>query len=134
MGMAGELQRHPRRHPHRNVRLMRQQHDRRVVGDFPERRGKVVDADTFAGPESPRRHVSQLIAEPGEPERPAGLAQPRHIETPLDLAGVLVFYRFELSKRGWSENGGAVVESGGAVIAFTTADGPALLRLTPSER
>ena len=53
-----------------------------------------------------------------------------HVETPLDLAGVLRFYRLELSKRGWSENGAAVVAPGGAVIAFTTADGPALLRLT----
>ena len=53
-----------------------------------------------------------------------------HVETPLDLAGVLRFYRGELNKRGWSENDGAVVEPGGAVIAFTTADGPALLRLT----
>jgi hypothetical protein len=53
-----------------------------------------------------------------------------HLETPLDLAAVLRFYRFELSKRGWLENGGAVVESDGAVIAFTTSGGPALLRLT----
>lgn len=53
-----------------------------------------------------------------------------HVETPLDLAGVLRFYRLALSKRGWSENDGAVVEPGGAVIGFTTADGPALLRLT----
>src|ERR1700733_853072 len=52
-----------------------------------------------------------------------------HLETPLDLAAVLRFYRLELSKRGWSENGGAVVKSDGAVIAFTTSDGPALLRL-----
>jgi hypothetical protein len=53
-----------------------------------------------------------------------------HVETPLDLAGVLRFYRLALSKRGWSENGGAVIEPDSAVIAFTTADGPALLRLT----
>jgi len=53
-----------------------------------------------------------------------------HVETPLDLAGVLGFYRLALSKRGWSENGGAVVEPDRAVIAFTTSDGPALLRLT----
>jgi hypothetical protein len=53
-----------------------------------------------------------------------------HVETPLDLAGVLGFYRLALSKRGWSENDGAVVEPDGAVIAFTTTDGPALLRLT----
>jgi hypothetical protein len=53
-----------------------------------------------------------------------------HVETPLDLAGVLHFYRLALSKRGWTETDGAVVEPGRAVIAFTTSDGPALLRLT----
>jgi len=52
-----------------------------------------------------------------------------HIETPLNLAAVLGFYRAELSKRGWTENDGAVVEPDRAVIAFTTTDGPALLRL-----
>jgi hypothetical protein len=52
-----------------------------------------------------------------------------HVETPLDLAAVLGFYRAELSKRGWTENGGAVVAPDRAVIAFTTTDGPAQLRL-----
>jgi len=52
-----------------------------------------------------------------------------HLETPLDLAAVLGFYRAELSKRGWAENDGAVVAPDRAVIAFTTTDGPALLRL-----
>jgi hypothetical protein len=53
-----------------------------------------------------------------------------HVETPLDLAAALRFYRAELSKRGWTENGGVVVTPEAATIAFTTADGPALLRLT----
>jgi hypothetical protein len=52
-----------------------------------------------------------------------------HVETPLDLAGVLRFYRLELGKRGWTEADGAVIKSDVAVIAFTTSDGPALLRL-----
>jgi len=52
-----------------------------------------------------------------------------HVETPLDLATALGFYRTELSKRGWTENDGAVVEPDRATIAFTTTDGPALLRL-----
>ena len=52
-----------------------------------------------------------------------------HVETPLDLAAVLGFYRVELSKRGWTENDGAVAEPDRVVIAFTTTDGPALLRL-----
>lgn len=53
-----------------------------------------------------------------------------HVETPLDLSGVLAFYRVELTKRGWSEADAAFVEPDRAVIAFTTSDGPAQLRLT----
>jgi hypothetical protein len=52
-----------------------------------------------------------------------------HVEMPLNLAAVLGFYRVELSKRGWTENDGVVVAPDRAVIAFTTTDGPALLRL-----
>ena len=52
-----------------------------------------------------------------------------HVETPLDLAAVLAFYRVELSTRGWMENDGAAVAPDRAVIAFTTVNGPALLRL-----
>lgn len=53
-----------------------------------------------------------------------------HVETPLDLSGVLAFYRAELTRRGWSETDGSVVEPDRTVIAFTTSDGPAQLRLT----
>ncbi|WP_249162580.1 hypothetical protein [Bradyrhizobium ottawaense] len=52
-----------------------------------------------------------------------------HVETPLGLEAVLGFYRAALEKRGWTENDGAVVEPDRAVVAFTTSDGPALLRL-----
>jgi hypothetical protein len=52
-----------------------------------------------------------------------------HVETPLDVAAALGFYRAELSKRGWTENDGAVVAPDRAVVAFTSADGPAQLRL-----
>lgn len=53
-----------------------------------------------------------------------------YVETPRDLAAVLGYYRTELAKRGWTENDGAVVARDRAVIAFTTTDGPALLRLS----
>ncbi|GLR84968.1 hypothetical protein [Bradyrhizobium iriomotense] len=53
-----------------------------------------------------------------------------YAETPRDLAAVVGFYRGELGKRGWTENDGAVVGPDRAVIAFTTAEGPALLRLS----
>jgi hypothetical protein len=52
-----------------------------------------------------------------------------HVEMPVDLAAALGFYRVELSKRGWTENDGAVVAPDRAEIAFTTPEGPALLRL-----
>jgi hypothetical protein len=52
-----------------------------------------------------------------------------HIETPLNLAAVLAFYRAELAKRGWTQTSGAAVEPDRAGVAFTTPDGPALLRL-----
>lgn len=52
-----------------------------------------------------------------------------HVETPLGLEAVLGFYRDALEKRGWTENDGALVEPDRAVVAFTTSDGPALLRL-----
>jgi hypothetical protein len=50
-----------------------------------------------------------------------------YAETPRDLTAVLGFYRAELGKRGWIET---VVEPDRAVITFTTARGPVLLRLS----
>jgi hypothetical protein len=119
-------------------------------------RPSYVDVTSWGVADCPRNYIARrlLCAVPSE-EAPAqaadddpvtGLPRPKpwllttakdstfikafHVETPLDLAGVLRFYRLELSKRGWSENVGAVVEPGRVVIAFTTSDGPALLRLT----
>ncbi|WP_156164769.1 hypothetical protein [Bradyrhizobium sp. LTSP885] len=115
-----------------------------------------VDVMSWAVADCPRNYIARRLlcatpsdaapAQASDDDPATGLPRPKpwlvttaknstfikafHVETPLDLAGVLRFYRHELSKRGWSENGGAVVEPGGAVIAFTTSDGPALLRLT----
>ncbi|RTE92386.1 hypothetical protein [Bradyrhizobium sp. LVM 105] len=52
-----------------------------------------------------------------------------HVETPLGVEAVLGFYRAALAKRGWTEDDGAVVAPDRAVVAFTTSDGPGLLRL-----
>ena len=67
-------------------------------------------------------------------EKNSPLIKSVHAEMPLGLATVLGFYRAELKKRGWTENDGAVVESDRAVIAFTTSDGPALLRLVHQDK
>ena len=79
MGMPGKLQHHPRRYAQRHVGLVRQQNDRCIVGDFRKRRREIVDADALDRPEPTRRHIGQLIAETGEPERPAVLGQSRRI-------------------------------------------------------
>src|SRR5581483_11725421 len=115
-----------------------------------------VDVTSWAVADCPRNDIARrlLCAEPSDaaPAQAAsddattGLPRPKpwfittakdstfikafHVETPLDLASVLRFYRRELGKRGWSENGGAIVAPDGAVIAYTTPDGPAQLRLT----
>ena len=115
-----------------------------------------VDVTSWAVADCPRNYIARRLlcavpseavpAQPGDDDPVTGLPRPKpwllttakdstfvkafHVETPLDLAGVLRFYRLELSKRGWTENDGAVIKSDGAVIAFTTSDGPALLRLT----
>ena len=57
------------------------------------------------------------------------LIRSAHVETPLDLAAVLGFYRAALGQRGWTENDGAVVTPDRVVVAFTTSDWSALLRL-----
>jgi hypothetical protein len=115
-----------------------------------------TDVTSWAVADCPRNYIARrllcaaasdtAIAQAADDDSVTGLPRPKpwlvttakdtkfikafHLETPLDLAAVLRFYRLALSKRGWSENGGAVVEPDGAVIAFTTSDGPALLRLT----
>lgn len=50
---------------------------------------------------------------------------------PARVATVLAFYRRELGKRdGWKEAEGAIVETGRAVVTYSTGDGPAVLTLS----
>lgn len=50
---------------------------------------------------------------------------------PLDLKIVLEFYRRELTKLNWKEESkGAVIAADNAVIAFSSAEGPATLKLS----
>ncbi|WP_256808534.1 hypothetical protein [Bradyrhizobium sp. Bra64] len=49
---------------------------------------------------------------------------------PAELSDVLAFYRTELTKRGWQEKAdGATVTADRAELAFTSPDGPAMLKL-----
>ena len=51
MGVAGQLERDARGHARRDVGLMREQDDRRVVGDLCQRRIEIVDTEALGRPE-----------------------------------------------------------------------------------
>jgi hypothetical protein len=53
------------------------------------------------------------------------------VNVPLDLKIVLEFYRRELTKLNWKEESkGAVVAADNATLAFSSAEGPATLKLS----
>jgi hypothetical protein len=53
------------------------------------------------------------------------------VNVPLDLKIVLEFYRRELTKLNWKEESkGAVIAADNAVVAFSSAEGPASLKLS----
>jgi hypothetical protein len=117
---------------------------------------RTVDVTTWALAYCPQNHIARrllcaaatdaALAQAASDDLATGLPRPKpwllttgkktpfiaavHVETPLDLAGTLRFYRDAPGTRGWTENDGAVVEPDRAVIVFTTRTGPALLRLT----
>src|SRR3569832_1517571 len=66
-----QLERDARRDAVCVIWLVRQQDYRRIVGHFVECGAEIVDADPFHRTEPPCRHISELIAEAGEPERSA---------------------------------------------------------------
>ena len=69
------VERDARRHLRENVGLVRQQDDRIVAGDARQRAGQIVDAFEMAVADP----MSELIAEAGEPEALAFLADVNHV-------------------------------------------------------
>ena len=111
----------------------------------PSKQTRVADAPAQATPAADM--PVQATAEDLQAEESGGLPVPkRHTMTdgtktpfrrelnanlPLDLATVLGFYRRELGKLDWrEETKGAVTAPDNAVIAFSSADGPAMLKLS----
>jgi hypothetical protein len=80
-------------------------------------------AEESAGLPVPKRHhLTVGDKSPFRRELNAGV--------PIDLATVLEFYRRELGKLNWKEQSkGAVVTADNAVIAFSSTEGPAVLKL-----
>lgn len=82
-----------------------------------------LEAELSGGLPVPTRHT--MTASEQSPFRREVTAS-----VPADLAAVLAFYRRELGKLNWKEETkGAVVAADRVVIAFSSPDGPAVLKL-----
>ena len=83
-----------------------------------------LEAEESGGLPVPKRHT---MSEGSKTQFRRALSA----SVPLDLADVLGFYRRELGKLNWKEETkGAVVAADNATIAYTSPEGPALLKLT----
>jgi hypothetical protein len=82
-----------------------------------------LEAEEISGLPVPKNHTMSAGAQ--SPFRREVTAS-----VPADLAAVLAFYRRELGKLDWKEEAkGAVITMDRAVIAFSSLDGPAALKL-----
>ncbi|MBX9710847.1 MAG: hypothetical protein K2X60_07430 [Xanthobacteraceae bacterium] len=88
-----------------------------------------LEADSESALPVPKQHT---LSAPGAWSMPGGSPFRRELDAtvPANLDAVLAFYRKELTKREWKElSQGAVVKSDKVVLAFTSPDGPAVLKL-----
>src|ERR1700743_931624 len=69
MGVPRQLQRDARRNLGSYIRFMGKQNNGRIVGDFRQRRTEIVDTLPWDFAAPPRPDKSDLVAEPGKPER-----------------------------------------------------------------
>ncbi|MGH6709817.1 MAG: hypothetical protein ACREEK_12685 [Bradyrhizobium sp.] len=95
---------------------------------------KTTDGPLEADPESalpvPKQHTSRMLGTGKMPGSDAPFSRDLQASIPASLEAVLGFYRGELGKRGWKEQAeGAVVKPEQVRLAFTSADGPATLKL-----
>jgi hypothetical protein len=114
--------------------------------EMPAPRGRRADATPAPGPRTAAPAAAPAIRELEEGEEKSGLPVPSNTtqvgteKTPFrvvltaklaaDLPSVLAFYRRELGKRNWKEESqGAVVTDDKVVLAYTSPDGPAVLKL-----
>jgi len=95
---------------------------------------KVAVQDLEAEPDSalplPKQHTMQMMGTGKVPGSAAPFRRDLDASVPADLSAVLAFYRSELGKRGWKETTeGAVIKPDQVKLAFSSSDGPAVLKL-----
>jgi hypothetical protein len=78
----------------------------------------------------PTQHSSSGISSTKFPGSNQSFRTELEASIPAALSDVLAFYRAELTKRGWQEKAdGAIVTAERAELAFTSPEGPAVLKL-----
>ncbi|MEP6841313.1 MAG: hypothetical protein ABJA75_24900 [Bradyrhizobium sp.] len=91
---------------------------------------QVLDAEPDSALPVPKQHTMSSIGTGKVPGSNAPIRRELEASIPAELDNVLGFYRTELGKLGWKETvEGAVVKPDQVQLAFTSADGPATLKL-----
>ena len=91
---------------------------------------KPLEAEPDSALPVPKEHTSSSLSTGKLPGSDAPFRQELEASIPADLASVLAFYRDELGKRGWKElPDRAITQPDHVQLAFTSPDGPAMLKL-----
>ena len=95
---------------------------------------KVAAGDLEAEADSafpvPKQRSMRMMGTGKVPGSDAPFRRDLDASVPADLSAVLAFYRSELGKRGWKETAeGAVIKPDQVKLAFSSSDGPAVLKL-----
>ncbi|WP_439923846.1 hypothetical protein [Nitrobacter sp. JJSN] len=103
-----------------------------AADDQPAAKGppKPLEAEPDSALPVPKEHTLSSLSTGKLPGSDAPFRQELEASIPADLASVLAFYREELGKRGWKELPDRAISQPDRVqLAFTSPDGPAMLKL-----
>jgi hypothetical protein len=91
---------------------------------------QALEADEDSGLPVPKQHTLSSVGAASMPGGQSPFRRELTASVPADLGAVLAFYRRELGKREWKETAqGAVVKPDRVWLAFTSPEGPAVLKL-----
>ncbi len=91
---------------------------------------EALEAEPDSALPVPKRHTVSSMGASHLPGGQTPFRRELEASVPAELNSVLAFYRSELAKRGWKETAErAVVKADHAQLAFTSPEGPAVLKL-----
>jgi hypothetical protein len=96
----------------------------------PPAKAESIEAEPDSALPVPKQHSISSMGAANLPGGQSPFRRELEASVPADINSVLAFYRGELAKRGWTEMAEqAVVKVDQAQLAFTSPDGPAMLKL-----